>query len=56
MRSCSCAGGGLGAGRVAGQVGGDLDRHEAVDAVAGVVDRAQEGERALDVVEATRSQ
>ena len=35
-------GGGFGAGRVAGEVGRDLDRHVAVDAVAGVVDRAQE--------------
>ena len=51
MRSCRCAGGGLGAGGVAGQLRGDLDGHVAVDAVAGVVDRAEEREGALDVVD-----
>ena len=42
-------GGRLGAGRVAGQLRSDLDRHVAVDAVAAVVHGSQEREGALDV-------
>ena len=40
-----------GAVGVAGEVGRELDRHEAVAAAALVVDRAQDVERVLDVVD-----
>ena len=56
MRCVQVAGRGDGAVGVAGEVGRDLDRHEAVDAVAGVVDRPQDAQRVLDVVDRPASQ